>query len=386
VTPTSGPKSVMFVLDSSFSMAGTRMRMLVEATKLLLGTLSIVDYFGVVHFNSNAYSLTKTVLKKPTSSFLAEVFDSLDDLGPIGKTNVFEGFTKAFDILEKSVELGEYTPCNVAVIFITDGEPSDDPQLTLNLIREKAALFERITFFTFSLGEEASTDFPKQIACEFNGVWTPITNPEALVVQMSHLFEYFTIMNTDPSDTVIWSEPYVDAFGAGWMVTASQAVYARPSDYENPNFDHPYLIGVVGVDVLLSDLRKEGSTKEILAEFQARNEQCPQFTINECLLYTLRNKVYGTSDLGIPQVDRQCGPQPPGCVIREDICLGSNSTNVTPKSTSVCAEETIDKKEIKKRSCCGGCTPARLGIAVIVLGFILVLLCAYQVYKCYRDK
>ena len=50
-------------------------------------------------------------------------------------------------------------------------------------------------------------------------------------------------------DTAVFTAPYVDAHGAGWMITAARAIY-------DPDVKVPTIIGVAGVDLLITDMKE----------------------------------------------------------------------------------------------------------------------------------
>jgi len=379
ISASTGPKSVMLVLDVSGSMSGSRISILKDSAKNLISTLSLGDFVGVVAFSSEVFSLTGNSMWAATEENKNRLADAIDTLQADGGTLFHIGFQKAFQVMDESKLSDSFTTCTVALIFLTDGQPTDSVFQTELVMSENAGNYPSLTLFTFSLGEGSNQDIPKQLACQYDGIWTPVSNTLALRTQMSFIFDYYTTLNSGSEGRVFWSEPYLDAFGAGMMVTASVAIYAKPSDYSSPNFQHPYLIGIANIDVLLEDLeRVEPDYEVVLQSLNERNKACTLFTADPCLLHNLRNKVYGSGeDLG-NDIDRSCGPAPANCTEREDLCLSNSTSSVLPKLGQVCegTATEITVAEYQERVCCGSCglVSGSLGagaIAGIVIGALV---------------
>jgi hypothetical protein len=69
---------------------------------------------------------------------------------------------------------------------------------------------KKAVIFTYSLGAEASHDIPKQMACDGDGVWAPMTENGNIREQMSHFYEYFATQRASGDAQISWVEPYMD--------------------------------------------------------------------------------------------------------------------------------------------------------------------------------
>ncbi len=68
VAASTGPKDVLLVLDTSGSMANSgRLNIMKDAAKRVINTLSVSDYVSVVTFNTDAQSLTSSLLQRATA-------------------------------------------------------------------------------------------------------------------------------------------------------------------------------------------------------------------------------------------------------------------------------------------------------------------------------
>ena len=276
VSATSGPKTVILVLDVSASMLNYgRLQLAKEAAITVVNTLTNADSVGIVLFSDKAKQLLLHTqpsgqLVKATYANLTALQKELQNLviDPFGGTNFEAAFNQAFDILDVAE-----IECNSAILFLTDGYPNKgitSEYLLTSLVHTRN--HKSTIIFAYTLGSIAGASLLRGIACESQGVYSHIEDGGNLRHQLSQYYDYFALLRVSGSKNVTWVEPYVDAAGAGWLVTVSKAVYdlsLRP----------PHLIGVVGVDILVSDLLEAGRKagldfNHVIEQLASRNE-CP---------------------------------------------------------------------------------------------------------------
>ena len=156
----------------------------------VVSTLTVADRVGVVAFADEAALVGGyTNLIRATSENKRQLLKAIESLEPGGGTNFYAGFDTAFNALENTIQNESTSGCNIAVLFMTDGQGSAVDGV-ISLVNERtqqlATTFERkTTVFTFSLGGQADHDTLKSIACSTHGIWTPVGNTEDLVSAMS---------------------------------------------------------------------------------------------------------------------------------------------------------------------------------------------------------
>ena len=245
--------------------------------------------------------------------------------------------------------------CSRAVLFLTDGEDgtqNDNLAADINALNVASSggdgsgegdAANKAIVFTYSLGSGAARDIPKQIACDSNGIWSPVTDNGNIRGQMSHFYDFFSSQRSSGDSRVAWVEPYLDASGAGMMTTASKAMYDK-------SVSPPKLIGVVGVDILMTSIQKSanadgsGDPTALLAALARRSATCVDFnTDNKCTLAALRTADHSDSSSfsalldGVDEVDeteRLCSDDPTTCGDNEPKC-NSLSSGVPPKTMSL---------------------------------------------------
>jgi hypothetical protein len=118
--------------------------------------------------------------------------------------------------LERTIEQEYTSGCNVAILFMTDGERTTGPETdeVLGLINDStqrlATLYGRDTkIFTFSLGAQADHLVTKEIACSTNGIWTPVDDFDGdLVGAMASYYKLYALGLGDDTEFTAWVEPY----------------------------------------------------------------------------------------------------------------------------------------------------------------------------------
>ena len=223
VAASSGPKDVVIVLDVSGSMSDYgRMDLAKEAAITVVDTLTISDRVTVIVFSDDAYQVPAGVggntdsLIRATNENKKLLIESIRQLSEGGATNFYAGFQKAFDALERTIEQEYTSGCNVAILFMTDGERTTGPETdeVLGLINDStqrlATLYGRDTkIFTFSLGAQADHLVTKEIACSTNGIWTPVDDSDGdLVGAMASYYKLYALGLGDDTEFTAWVEPY----------------------------------------------------------------------------------------------------------------------------------------------------------------------------------
>ena len=103
-----------------------------EAAKWVMATLTDVDRVSLVGYGSNAYKFS-TTLVKPGKISRRQMSMWIDNLAPLGRTNMAAAFTAAFEIFGSASSGSATTGCSKILLFLTDGENSGvDPKPIIN--------------------------------------------------------------------------------------------------------------------------------------------------------------------------------------------------------------------------------------------------------------
>lgn len=347
VAATSGPKNVVLVLDVSSSVLNYgRLNLSKAAAITVVETLTNVDYVAVVTFNDTAEQLlVDGQLLRASYSNITNLTQAIeeqlteDSVG--GGTNYEAAFNKAFDILDLNSGSPNWANCSTALLFLTDGYPnkgSTSQDFLTDLVRQRNQRHNAI-IFTYTLGSNSGGALTQGIACATGGVYTHIEDGGNLREQLSLYYDYFALLRETDNLQVAWVEPYEDAVGAGRLVTGSKAVY-------DTSHSPPKLVGVVGLDILVSDLREHFESRGMdyreVVEYLASRNACPTTAgFNESVLNVIRVRGGGEA----------CG------VSNEDVMEVVTTVSCSDSKTSDYCEYMYrryasDKDGFREESCC----------------------------------
>ena len=190
-----------------------------EAAIVTVETLTVADRFAVIAFSSDARQVGGfTSLIRATNVNKEEMVRAINELQAQGGTNFYNAFENAFNALEDTIRNESTSGCNIAILFMTDGQISEGPgtDAVIGLVNERtqqiASDFDRsTTIFTFSLGHESDQNVTKTIACSTGGIWTPVLDLYGdLISAMSSYYTLYALGLGEGGngDFVAWVEPY----------------------------------------------------------------------------------------------------------------------------------------------------------------------------------
>jgi Mg-chelatase subunit ChlD len=330
VAASSGPKDVVLVLDSSGSMNDYgRMAIAKEAAITVVETLTVADRVAVIAFSDKASQIGGyDKLIRATSENKARLIEAIKQLKANGATNFYDAFDHTFKALDKTIQNESTSGCNIAVLFMTDGQITaglDDSEV-IDLVNERteelATNFNRkTTVFAFSLGLQADHDTTKKIACSTNGIWTPVDDQTGdLVSAMSSYYKLYALGLGDGgnNDFAAWVEPYAFANPAGKTgTTVSVPVYDR-------SVSPPLFLGVVAIDIYMDAFEKilgeQADSSRMLDRFvQLSTARCPKIELTECELDALRFLGGGEeATCGVCNATTYAGIVPEKCPFQSD--------------------------------------------------------------------
>jgi len=174
-------KDLVFVLDTSGSMAGEKMQQAKAALRYCLQRLGPRDRFGLVTFSSEARKFRESLA---AIEIRDDALYHVDRLEASGGTNINEALLAATDLLHNS-ERG-----NSMIIFLTDGLPStgiqDEGAIRRNI---KDANRSGVRVFSFGVGFDVNTRLLDGLAKESNAFSDYISPQENIEEKVSNFYE-----------------------------------------------------------------------------------------------------------------------------------------------------------------------------------------------------
>ncbi len=179
------PKDIIFVLDTSGSMAGEKLTQAKRAMQFCLANLNEDDTFEIVRFSTEAEGLFGE-LRHASENSRADASAFIDELKPIGGTAIDEALRLAADVAASRSDTKR--PC--MVIFLTDGRPTigttDEKQILSKL--QSAVGDQRLRVFCFGIGTDINTHLLDRIAEQTRAVSQYVMPNEDIEIKVSSFY------------------------------------------------------------------------------------------------------------------------------------------------------------------------------------------------------
>jgi Ca-activated chloride channel family protein len=170
------PREIIFIIDSSGSMAGVSMRQARQGLITALGYLSPADRFNIVDFDSTARALFADPVPA-TQNNLSRAMQFVSYLDPDGGTNMQSALNLAFS--QASIE--NYLR---QIVFITDGSVGNESAL-FTLIQNRLG---DARLFTMGIGSAPNMHFMRGAAHYGRGSYSFIDSQDQAASRMNELF------------------------------------------------------------------------------------------------------------------------------------------------------------------------------------------------------
>lgn len=176
------PKDVVFVLDTSGSMAGKKLDQAKKALTFCVENLQDEDRFEIVRFSTEAEPLFAG-LKPSGAKERTQARDWIDKLRPIGGTAIDSALSEALKLRPSNPERPFF------VIFLTDGQPTvgetNEDKILANVVRSEGGA-SRI--FCFGIGTDVNTHLLDKIVERTRAASQFVLPDEDLELKVSSFF------------------------------------------------------------------------------------------------------------------------------------------------------------------------------------------------------
>jgi Ca-activated chloride channel family protein len=170
------PREVVFVIDTSGSMAGASIEQAKLALLMALDRLQDGDRFNVVEFNTTAIRLFPGSVPASVET-IDQARSFVDSMQADGGTNIWDALVQAFD--------GVAAPGAIRqVIFVTDGAVGNETELFGYIESHLGAS----RLFTVGIGSAPNTHFMRKAAQFGRGTFTYVGSTLEVSEQMENLF------------------------------------------------------------------------------------------------------------------------------------------------------------------------------------------------------
>jgi Ca-activated chloride channel homolog len=187
-------KDIIFVLDTSGSMQGEKIKQAKDALKFCVNKLAQGDRFNVVSFSTNIDPYKSSLVRAEEANIKAAI-DFIDRFDGSGGTNIN-------DALLTTLKMFDDPKRPRMIVFLTDGEATvgvTDMKLLLKNISDADSAKTRM--FVFGVGNDVNSHLLDKIAEEHRGLPAYVEPGENIEVSVSSF--YAKISEPVLSDTVL---------------------------------------------------------------------------------------------------------------------------------------------------------------------------------------
>ncbi|XP_049892239.1 inter-alpha-trypsin inhibitor heavy chain H5 [Epinephelus moara] len=166
------PKNVVFVIDTSASMLGTKIRQTKEALFTILKDLRPEDRFNFVSFSNRIKVWQPNRLVKVNPLTIRDAKKFIYMLVPTGGTNIDGAIQTGSSLLREYLSSPDASPNSVSlIIFLTDGRPTVGEMQSIAILgNTRSAVQEKFCIFTIGIGNDVDYRLLERMALENCGM------------------------------------------------------------------------------------------------------------------------------------------------------------------------------------------------------------------------
>ncbi|XP_064154402.1 inter-alpha-trypsin inhibitor heavy chain H4-like isoform X2 [Anguilla rostrata] len=183
------PKNVVFIIDQSGSMRGTKIQQTREAMLKILDDLHKEDHFGLITFDGEV-TYWKDNLVPVNSDYLALARIFVENIKSRGSTDINEAVLKGVQMLSIFDESHPQEESTSILILLTDGDPTSGVT-NLNEIQNnvREAIRKRYTLYCLGFGFDVDYKFLEKISLQNNGLARRIYEDSDAALQLQGFYE-----------------------------------------------------------------------------------------------------------------------------------------------------------------------------------------------------
>lgn len=165
------PKNVVFVLDSSASMVGTKLRQTKDALFTILHDLRPQDHFSIIGF-SNRIKVWKDYLISVTPNNIRDGKVYIHHMSPNGGTDINGALQEGIRLLTSYVAHNDIEDRSVSLlVFLTDGKPTAGEVNTVKILSNtREAARGQVCIFTIGIGNDVNFKLLEKLSLENCGL------------------------------------------------------------------------------------------------------------------------------------------------------------------------------------------------------------------------
>ncbi|XP_059844465.1 inter-alpha-trypsin inhibitor heavy chain H5 [Hypanus sabinus] len=184
------PKNVVFIIDTSRSMAGNKIKQTKDALFTILKDLRPIDHFNIINFSGRIKVWKHGSLVPVTQETLLDARKYIYLMSPSGGTNINDAIETGSKLLKDYIAQQDKTVRTISlIIFLTDGRPTISevqPQKILSNTRK--AIEKKFCLFSLGIGRDVDYRLLERMSLENCGVMRRISEDLDAAAQLKGFF------------------------------------------------------------------------------------------------------------------------------------------------------------------------------------------------------
>jgi Ca-activated chloride channel family protein len=178
------PQDVVFVLDTSGSMAGDKLTQAKSALRYCIDRLDEHDRFSVVRFSTGFDTLFDEV-RPATPDHRATARKWVDEFSAAGGTNIADTLAH---VVAMRPTAGDADARTFVVVFLTDGRGNRSADEIMNVLADAPGAKTGVRIFPFGVGHDVNTKLVDRLADAYTGRPTYVQPGENLELVLGDFF------------------------------------------------------------------------------------------------------------------------------------------------------------------------------------------------------
>ncbi len=176
------PKSIIFVLDTSGSMAGEKIEQAKNALRFCVNSLKPADSFSLITFATEPVAFREALIPASKENVKAAL-DFIDKIEARGGTAIHDALALAL----KTIKGAKGLPM---IVFLTDGLPTIGETNTEAILKAVAAAnADKARIFVFGVGYDVNTELLDRLAGDNRATSDYVTPKENIEVKVSNFYQ-----------------------------------------------------------------------------------------------------------------------------------------------------------------------------------------------------
>ncbi|KAK3547317.1 hypothetical protein QTP86_018849 [Hemibagrus guttatus] len=186
-------KDIIFVIDISGSMIGTKIKQTKAAISTILGELREGDYFNLITFSDKVQIWKKGRTVPSTKQNIQDARDFVKKIVADGWTNINAALLSAAQLINSSSKTSDSqlsSPRRVPmIIFLTDGEATIGVTAQEVILHNAQSVLGSVSLFALAFGDDADFPLLKRLALENRGIARMVYEDADAALQLKGFYD-----------------------------------------------------------------------------------------------------------------------------------------------------------------------------------------------------